>query len=156
MIHLLWFTIGKLRIPPRREYLRVMYCSVTAGLHLQDMHVATFSQGLIISSPSQTCEGYGPSSHNSSFFVGTVQWIKKCIKNVYQTFIANHCNFYILKCLWNEFFPLLFVTGKCANLRICIKILLKKTQTIRKSFFQLPVWPWFMRQFIKDLIRVVT
>ena len=61
-----------------------------------------------------------------------------------------------LKCLWNEFSPLLFVTGKYANLRICIKILLKKTHSVRKSLFQLPVRPWFMRQFIKDLRRVVT
>ena len=49
----------------------------------------------------------------------------------------SNFTFLWLKCLWNEFFPLLFVTGKYANLRICIKILLKKTQSIRKSLFQL-------------------
>ena len=43
----------------------------------------------------------------------------------------------------------LFVTGKYANLRICINILLKKTQSIRKSLFQSLVRPRFKRQFYK-------
>ena len=51
---------------------------------------------------------------------------------------SNKPDLFFLKCQWNEFFPLLFVTGKYANLRICIKILFKKTLSIRKSFFQLP------------------
>ena len=42
----------------------------------------------------------------------------------------SNFTFLWLKCLWNEFFPLLLETGKYANLRICIKILLKKTQSL--------------------------